>query len=124
MLFNSYLRRKFSNALSYPSTIGQTVPGFINVSGNDGVKLHTALFPNKPTDGKFEKPKATIIYFHAYGSYIEKNAPVIAKFQEEGFEVVGFDMRCFGRSLGEPKGLIKDTSLLVRDSRNFLTTLN
>ena len=33
-------------------------------------------------------------------------------------------MRCFGRSTGEPKGLITDTQTLIGDSRNFLTTFN
>ena len=74
------MKRTYSSLGNYRSTIGNPVPNFINISGNDGVKLHTVLFPNRPVDGQFERPKATIIYYHAYGSYIEKNAPVIAKF--------------------------------------------
>ena len=31
------------------------------------------------------------------------------------------DTRCFGRSHGEPKGLVDDTQKLVTDSRNFIT---
>ena len=93
---------------------------FIKVRGNDGVKLHTALFPHSQEIWKSSKPRATMVFFHAYGSYIEKNAPVLERFQKQGYEVVGYDIRCFGKSSGEPKGLIKDTRLLASDAINFL----
>ena len=55
---------------------------------------------------------------------MEKNAPIIARFQERGFEVVGFDLRCFGRSHGLPRGLIDDTETLITDARNFLSSFD
>ena len=75
-LNQSLPKRNFSK-LEIPS-VAKGIPNFINVTGNDGVHLHTVRFPHNPKAS--ESPKATIIYFHGYGAYIEKNAPIIARF--------------------------------------------
>ena len=61
-----------------------------------------------------------MVWFHAYGSYMSKYAPVVAHFTEQGYEVVGFDMRGFGESEGE-RSLIADRRDWIDDAQHFLS---
>jgi alpha-beta hydrolase superfamily lysophospholipase len=49
-----------------------------------------------PQSENFKKPRATIYFVHSYGAYLEKKGPVVAFYQNAGYEVMGFDMRGFG----------------------------
>jgi len=97
---------------------------FINVRGADGIHLHTIRFPHsKLGSWSHEKPRAIIFYNHAYGSHTEKNKSIAKRFQDEGIEVIGYDMRGFGRSGGKP-AYIGEGGFhnYYNDSRNFLST--
>ena len=48
-----------------------------------------------------DTPKAVLMIFHGYGSYTGKYAYYAKYFAEEGYDVVGFDFRGFGRTKGQ-----------------------
>ena len=88
------------------------VDNFLELTTKCGLKLKTTHFP-------CQNPKATVIWFHAYGSYMSKYAPVVEHFTKAGYEVVGFDMRGFGESEGE-RGLIVSRHDWIDDAAHFL----
>lgn len=90
-------------------------------SAVDSHKIATYRYPGKGSS-KDNLPKAIIILFHGYGSYVGKFAYIAKKFSEHGFDVVGYDYPGFGLSEG-PRGVINDADAFVNDGIEFITKL-
>jgi alpha-beta hydrolase superfamily lysophospholipase len=112
MSFFSFTRRSLTTAKQ-----AQVIDNFISVKSECGkFNLKTTLFPaleDKP------KRRQTIWFFHAYGSYLKKYVPVMQLYQNEGYDVIGFDMRGKGESDGK-RGLIDDPDAWCSDSLQFI----
>lgn len=75
-----------------------------NVDGE--TKLHNYRWPVEGTTPS-NPPKAIIIMFHGFGSYVGKYTHLAKIYVERGYEVCGLDCMGFGHS-GGLRGFIKD----------------
>ncbi|CDW76358.1 UNKNOWN [Stylonychia lemnae] len=95
------------------------VDNFVECLNVDGVsKLHTYRWPVDGTSAE-KPPKAVIIMFHGFGSYVGKYTHMAHIFVERGYEVCGLDCMGFGNSEGI-RGFIKDQGEFQRDGFNFV----
>ena len=60
-------------------------------------------------------PRARIIYFHGNGGNLSVWAPIVTRLAHEGYSVLAFDYRGYGRSTGRPteRGLYRDVEAVV-----------
>ena len=78
------------------------------LKAKDGSYLHTVRFPSLKQS--FSKTP-TIVFFHSFGAYMEKNYWIAQHFQKVGYDVIGIDMRGFGQTESKYPGLINDPSI-------------
>lgn len=90
-------------------------------SAQDGHKIATYRYPGKGSC-KDNLPRAIIILFHGYGSYVGKFAYIAKQFAEHGYDVVGYDYPGFGLSEG-PRGEIHNSEYFIQDGIEFITKL-
>ncbi|CAD8069120.1 unnamed protein product [Paramecium sonneborni] len=77
------------------------------------IKLNTYRFP------AVTKPKAIVFMFHGLCAHINHCAHIAQKMAQEGFLIVGFDHRGFGKSEGL-RGYIESLEIHLQDSRLFI----
>ena len=60
-------------------------------------------------------PRALVVYFHGNGGNLSVWAPILAGIARQGFSVLAFDYRGYGRSTGRPTeaGLYRDVDAVV-----------
>eukprot|EP00347_Sterkiella_histriomuscorum_P019357 403341940 len=88
----------------------------VNVDGE--TKLHNYRWPVEGTNPE-NPPKAIVMMFHGFGSYVGKYGHLAKPFIDAGYEVCGLDAMGFGHS-GGIRGFIKDQDDFQRDGYNFM----
>ncbi len=61
-------------------------------------------------------PRAQIVYFHGNGGNLSVWAPILAGIARQGYSVLAFDYRGYGKSTGSPseRGLYRDVDAVVK----------
>ena len=81
----------------------------LSIATADGERLQawTLLHP---------EPRAHVLYFHGNGGNLSVWAPILSGIARQGYSVLAFDYRGYGRSTGRPSesGLYKDVEAVVR----------
>lgn len=99
----------------YPDRVNYGKPGDLGLkyedvffAADDGTRLHGWWLPAA-------QPRATVIHLHGNAGNISNHLPLVAWLPPQGFNVLMFDYRGYGRSLGAPT-----LARLVRDARAAL----
>ena len=94
-----------------PSAVGLNAAQALQITTDDGVKLHAWFVPPRQPPSRF-----TVIVFHGNAGNRSHRAPLAAALAERGAAVVLFDYRGYGENGGSPseEGLARDARA-VRD---------
>ena len=94
-----------------PSAVGLSAAQELQITTDDGVKLHAWFIPPREPPARF-----TVIVFHGNAGNRSHRAPLAAALAERGAAVVLFDYRGYGGNGGRPseEGLAQDART-VRD---------
>ena len=92
----------------------------LSVATSDGEQLRGWALPAQgPAEGGHDVQviaRAHIVYFHGNGGNLSIWAPILAGIARQGYSVLAFDYRGYGRSTGSPneRGLYRDVDAVVK----------
>ncbi len=95
-----------------PSRKYEPLPSEVFLTASDGTKLSAVWIPNP-------QATCTILFSHGNAEDLGFDLPFLQELSESGFNVLGYDYRGYGHSLGKPseKGLYRD----IEAAYNYLT---